>query len=55
MDLNYFKDILFDLVNESDKLEPDLMDIQCDDKNNVMTVIMNSGDRFVIKVSKADE
>ena len=55
VDLNYFKDILFDLVNESDKLEPDLMDIQCDDKNNVMTVIMNSGDRFVIKVSKADE
>ena len=32
MELNYFKEILFDLVNESDKLA--VLDIEEDDNNN---------------------
>ncbi len=53
MDLNYFKDILFDLINESDALEPHLQDIQCDDRNDIMAVFMKDGSRFVIHVKKA--
>ena len=52
MDLNYFKDILFDLINESDELEPDLLDIQCDDRNNTMRVIMKEGTVFLIQTSQ---
>ena len=52
MDLNYFKDILFDLINESDALEPDLLDIQCDDRNNTMRVIMKDGTSFLIHTSQ---
>ena len=51
MDKNYFKDILFDLVNESDELNPFLEDIQCDDRNDLMTVIMKDGTRMNVHVS----
>ena len=54
MDINYFKDILFDLVNESDELDPYLEDIECDDRNNLMTVIMKDGERFTIHVSVSE-
>ena len=52
MDLNYFKDILFDLINECDALEPDLLDIQCDDRNNTMKIIMKDGTCFLIQTSQ---
>ena len=51
MDKNYFKDILFDLVNESDELDPFLEDIECDDRNDLMTVIMKDGKQFTVHVS----
>ena len=41
MDVNYFKDILFDLMNESDAL--DVADIQSDDRANTFTVLMKDG------------
>ena len=52
MDLNYFKDTLFDIINESDALEADLVDIRCDDLNDTMTVFMKDGASFVIHVSQ---
>ena len=36
MELNYFKDILFDLINESD--EPDAVQIDSDELRNTFTV-----------------
>ena len=54
MDINFFKDILFDLVNESDELDPYLEDIECDDRNNLMTVITKDGKRYTIHVSVSE-
>ena len=51
MDKNYFKDILFDLINESDALDPYLADIECDDRSDRMTVVMKDGTRFDVHVS----
>lgn len=36
MDLNYFKDKLFDIINENDNM--DISDIITDDKNNKFIV-----------------
>jgi hypothetical protein len=47
--LNYFKDKLFDLLNESEELE--IADITTEDCNSVFTVVMADGSAFVIKVS----
>ena len=44
MDLNYFKDTLFDLLNESDEL--DLSDIRADDTRDVFTVRTADGSEF---------
>lgn len=44
MDLNYFKDKLFDILNESDEL--DLADITVDDRHNLLTVTMADGAVF---------
>ena len=52
MDLNYFKDTLFDIINESDALEAELLDIRCDDQNDTMTVNMKDGTSFMIHVSR---
>ncbi len=54
MDKNYFKDILFDLINESDALDPYLADIECDDRSDRMTVVMNDGTRFDLQISAAE-
>ena len=54
MDINFFKDILFDLINESDEFDPYLEDIECDDRNNLMTVIAKDGKRYAIHVSVSD-
>ena len=52
MDLNYFKDILFDLLNESDALEPYMQDILCDDRNDTMTVVMNDAEAFELCIRR---
>ena len=52
MDINFLKDILFDLINESDALDPYLEDIECDDRINRMTVITKDGTRYTIQVSE---
>ena len=44
MDLNYFKDKLFDLLNECDEL--DLSDIRTDDKRDTFTVRTADGSIF---------
>lgn len=52
MDINYFKDILFDLLNESNELN--IKDIQCDDNENRFEVITADGAAFVVTVEKAE-
>lgn len=48
MDLNYFKDTLFDLLNESDEL--DLSGIRADDKRDTFTVRTADGSVFELFV-----
>ena len=45
MELNYVKDHLFDLLNESDLL--DVSDIICDDKKGTFEIVVHDGDRFL--------
>ena len=52
MDLNYFKDILFDLINESDAL--DVADIQSDDRANTFTVTTKDGASFLVHITKIE-
>lgn len=47
MELNYFKDKLFDLINESDEL--DVADIEADDKNNTFLVSMQDGSAVLLE------
>jgi hypothetical protein len=47
MELNYFKEILFDLVNESDKLA--VLDIEEDYNNNTMIFTMPDGRRILME------
>ncbi len=47
MDLNYFKDCLFDLVNEWDSLE--IVDIEVQDQNDTITITVEDGSIFEIK------
>ena len=44
MELNYFKDKLFDLLNESDEL--DISDITAEDRKDLLTVTMGDGSVF---------
>lgn len=53
MELNYFKDILFDLLNESDEL--DVADIQSDDTANTFLVSMKDETSFLVQVSAAED
>lgn len=46
MDLNYFKDKLFDLLNDSDVLK--LADLNADEQNNLFTAKTEDGDVFEI-------
>ena len=52
MDVNYFKDILFDLMNESDAL--DVADIQSDDRANTFLVTTKDGTAFSVHVTKIE-
>ncbi len=47
MNLNYFKDCLFDLVNEWDSLE--IVDIEVQDQNDTITITVEDGSIFEIK------
>ena len=51
MELNYFKDKLFDILNETDEL--DIADITADDRNNLLTVTIAGGSTFEIECRPA--
>ena len=48
MDINVFKDLLWDLINESNEL--DVIDIRCDDKENLFEVTVRDGSSFVVRI-----
>ena len=52
VDINVFKDILWDLMNESDAL--DVSDIQSVDKENRFIVAVRDGSSFQIQISVAE-
>ncbi len=49
MELNYFKDILFDLLNEWDA---DVLEIICNDGKNLFWVVMHDGSVFRLHCEK---
>lgn len=49
MDLNFFKDHLWDMLNEDDRF--DVQDIISDDNKNTFDVIVHDGSVFHIEVS----
>lgn len=51
MELNYFKDKLFDILNETDEL--DISDISTDDRNNRFTIYIADGSAFIISCETA--
>ncbi len=51
MDLNYFKDKIFELVNETDSL--DINDIDADDRKNTFTVSLQDGSVFELECRQA--
>ena len=53
MELNYFKDNLFDLLNESDEM--DISDIDSDDRNALFIVSMADGSMFEIVCRQVTE
>ena len=53
MDINYVKDILFDLINESDSL--DIADIQYDDAQGLYLIAMKDGSVFALRVVKVKD
>ncbi len=46
MELNYFKDKLFDVLNETDEL--DIADLNLEDRKDLLTVTMSDGSVFEI-------
>ena len=50
MPLNYFKDLLFDVINESDRL--DVTDIIANDRENTFVIQLDENDIFYLKCSK---
>ena len=50
MDLNYFKDKLFDLLNDSDDLN--IVDIVTDDRRGLFTVNTTDGSTFELLCRK---
>ena len=53
MELNVFKDTLFDLINESPDL--DLYEIAWNEKQNLIVAKMNDGSSFAVQVKPAAE
>lgn len=52
MTLDYFKDKLFDILNETDEL--DITDICVDDRADLLTVSIAGGSVFQIECRQAD-
>ena len=52
MDLNYFKDQIFDLLNESDEL--DISDIKAEDRKDLFTVTTGDGSVFRVICETAE-
>ena len=52
VDINVFKDVLWDLMNESDAL--DVSDIESVDKENRFIVAVRDGSLFQIQISVAE-
>lgn len=50
MDLNYFKDRLFEVLNESEELN--ISDISADDVRNIFAIEMADGSVFEIECRK---
>ena len=50
MDLNYFKDKLFDILNDSDEM--DICNISANDRNNLFTISIADGSEFEIVCSQ---
>lgn len=46
MELNYFRDRLFDLLNDSEGM--DIADLNADERNNLLTVRTQDGNFFEI-------
>lgn len=46
MELNYFRDKLFDLLNDSEEMR--IADLYADERNRLLTVITEDGDVFEI-------
>ena len=46
MELNYFKDKIFDILNENDKIG--ISDIDMNDRKNLLTICMTDGSIFEI-------
>ena len=53
MELNYFKDLLFDVISDSNEMS--VSDIKADDRQNTFTIQMADRSRFVVECRKADE
>lgn len=51
MDFNYFKDKIFELINETDSI--DIADIHTDDRNNTFTVSLHDGSTFELECRQA--
>lgn len=52
MEINFFKDILFDLLNESDDLN--LISIESNDKAGTFLVTSEGGSRFLVTCKKVE-
>ena len=50
MELNYFKDQVFDLINECDTLK--IADLNVDDKEDLLFVCVADGSVFEVKFRK---
>ena len=51
MKLNYFRDKLFDLLNDSEGME--IADLNADERNSLLTVMTEDGDVFEIVCRQA--
>lgn len=52
MELNYFKDQVFDLLNDADNIN--IRDIETNDKENLFTVLLQNGSIFELKCRQVE-
>jgi hypothetical protein len=51
LEINEFKDKLFDILNETENLP--IQDLAADDRNDVVHIYLKDGSRFSIRVENA--